>query len=567
MYKRFHLATLFEKSLWVLTTFGLITTIRWALFDYDVWWHLASGRFMLENRSLLRTDVFSHTLLGTPWINFEWLSQILLYLTMQMAGIEGLIGGKVIFVLLVWALLTLVLKKAGARGPWLYLSSLFGFVSLQMRFYERIELISLLLLIGMLGLLLQTREKPNSKLAHRLPWVLSGLMVFWCNLHGGFLYGLATVALLNIGARWAKEKKDFISLLDKSLVGMSVAMLLNPWGPRLLNIFFEHATQMSGSPLFIQEWAPTAIDQSLPFWFLFGMGGLGLTWGILQGQKEAKFWGPVFLLFAIWGTRHMRNTVLLPIFALPFLICLFSSWAKSRGQHKSFKFIQITGWALSIAACWALLSKTPDQNFRKIQTNRFPFGACEFIQKNKISGKLYNTYHMGGAIEWALGPTHPVFMDGRYLFHSLLVYHHQLDTDLLSTADGSAWQKFLASYGIDHAIVDYNPMVIPSQGKTPFPFAWANLVFPRTEWALVYWDDASLVFLKRSPSFNELIKKYEYVALWPYNTEQMKVLLEAKLISSNQILKELMRHEKEVEICHLRQLIKNLFISDLPHVA
>jgi len=41
--------------------------------DSDTWRHLASGRYIVENRAILLTDPFSRARLGTPWIDHSWL--------------------------------------------------------------------------------------------------------------------------------------------------------------------------------------------------------------------------------------------------------------------------------------------------------------------------------------------------------------------------------------------------------------------------------------------------------------------------------------------------------------
>jgi hypothetical protein len=35
----------------------------------DVWWHLASGRWIVENGAIPKVDVFSFAIEGSPWID------------------------------------------------------------------------------------------------------------------------------------------------------------------------------------------------------------------------------------------------------------------------------------------------------------------------------------------------------------------------------------------------------------------------------------------------------------------------------------------------------------------
>src|SRR5437016_4974985 len=58
--------------------------------DPDIWWHLASGRYMVTHRLIPTTDVFSLTARGTPWVNTYWLQDVFMYLLVRLGGISAL---------------------------------------------------------------------------------------------------------------------------------------------------------------------------------------------------------------------------------------------------------------------------------------------------------------------------------------------------------------------------------------------------------------------------------------------------------------------------------------------
>ena len=62
-------------SLAVIFT-GSLTNIL----NYDIWWHLAGGKYNLINGTILDMDVFSYTFKGYEWLNFEWLFELFFYL-------------------------------------------------------------------------------------------------------------------------------------------------------------------------------------------------------------------------------------------------------------------------------------------------------------------------------------------------------------------------------------------------------------------------------------------------------------------------------------------------------
>ncbi len=46
------------------------------------------------------------------------------------------------------------------------------------------------------------------------------------------------------------------------------------------------------------------------------------------------------------------------------------------------------------------------------------------------------------------------------------------------------------------------------------------------EWKLVFWDDKSFLFLKNLPKFKDIIDKYEYKIVTPYNYLYQKNILD-----------------------------------------
>ena len=59
--------------------------------DPDTYWHLASGKWMVDHGALLRTDVFSSTVNGQPYSVGEWLGEIVLYVVYLAGGWTGLV--------------------------------------------------------------------------------------------------------------------------------------------------------------------------------------------------------------------------------------------------------------------------------------------------------------------------------------------------------------------------------------------------------------------------------------------------------------------------------------------
>src|SRR5947209_9001564 len=73
---------------WLVTAAALLYALLAGLHtlqDFDLWWQLASGRWVLQHRQIFSTDIFSYTAHGAPWI-YPVLSGIAFYLTYLAGG-------------------------------------------------------------------------------------------------------------------------------------------------------------------------------------------------------------------------------------------------------------------------------------------------------------------------------------------------------------------------------------------------------------------------------------------------------------------------------------------------
>ena len=73
--------------------------------DLDLWLHIAMGRFIGLHQSVPSVDVLSCSIAGSPWINHEWLFQVLIYNIFNTWGAQGLLTMQVCIVALTMLLL------------------------------------------------------------------------------------------------------------------------------------------------------------------------------------------------------------------------------------------------------------------------------------------------------------------------------------------------------------------------------------------------------------------------------------------------------------------------------
>src|SRR5690349_22344866 len=57
--------------------------------DGDVSWHIATGQWILDHGAIPRTDPFSFTWFGKPWVPIEWLAEVIYASGYRLAGYAG----------------------------------------------------------------------------------------------------------------------------------------------------------------------------------------------------------------------------------------------------------------------------------------------------------------------------------------------------------------------------------------------------------------------------------------------------------------------------------------------
>src|SRR5437870_6507402 len=54
--------------------------------DPDYWWHVRTGQLIAETGGIPRTDPYSFTAAGQPWVAHEWLTELMLFAVARGGG-------------------------------------------------------------------------------------------------------------------------------------------------------------------------------------------------------------------------------------------------------------------------------------------------------------------------------------------------------------------------------------------------------------------------------------------------------------------------------------------------
>lgn len=495
--------SILEKTLislfWVIGIVLIMKRLLFPIANPDLWWHLSAGGVMAEGHKFLRADIFSHTLQGYPWVNFEWISQILFYKLFAYWGLTGIYVFKIIACIFILLLLFKLIFDTKIRGAPLFALLFLGYEVLNPRLHERPELWSFLFLTIFIFICLKNRTKDFS---WTYPLVLGAIMLLWVNMHGGFIFGFGVLFSFGLGSIWDQSnQKKFYGFSFLICLLMS---FINPYGPKIYLIFLEHARQFKTGSQLIYEWRSPSIIDAPHFWALFLISSLTAIIGFFKRWQGIKFWLPAVILFSIWGSLYFRNTALLAFIAVPFLGEIFSQLKLD--EKKAFILIPIILLGLEYKAFG---EKWPSQILLNFNT---PQKACTFVKEQNLQGNLYNTYDLGGYLGWDLFPERKIFVDGRYIFYPVIENEEEMLNE--TTFEHNPWSAYFKKLKIEYAVVGRNPTIflykdLKKSGEDIKRISAYAFMFPHKEWALVFRDDQAEIYVRRNSQNKNVISRFE----------------------------------------------------------
>src|SRR5262245_25907890 len=217
-------ALLFGLVIFAVAIFALH---RGFLSDPDTYWHITTGKWILTERAVPRHDIFSYTAVGRPWVNIEWLAQIILFSIYDWFGWRGLVLLCALVIaltfVLLYALLARELRPTVALG-----AAALSLAFASSHFLARPHLLTLPIIVVWTAFLARASDE------NRRPsfWLLP-LMVLWANLHGGFTLGLLLAAGFGLEATIAAPSTDRRRVAIAWLSFLAAALLVScvtPYG-------------------------------------------------------------------------------------------------------------------------------------------------------------------------------------------------------------------------------------------------------------------------------------------------------------------------------------------------
>lgn len=464
--------------------------------DPDLWGHIKFGEDIWRAKGLVRVDPYSFTAYGQPWIDHEWLAELIFFATYRYLGDAGLLFGKLgtgLFIVAVLCKICTFRKQL----PLVYAAVMVLAISvISPGFMIRPQVFSFLFFSFFLYVLyLYFAERKN------LLFLLPCLMALWVNLHGGFLMGwalLATVVTWKTLAHFIFGKKNKrLGPLWLWFLLTSVSTLLNPYGFQLLVFLYKTLSL----PRQISEWNPVPLlDLSYPHLKLLALLFL-VTLCAKPRQREGwEVAGIAMMLIA--SLLHQRHMPFLGIMVAPYLVFRLSSLVSE--IQTRFPKLTFTRTSQNLVVVFLLflvayqtfngLHRYVMANFRIIvDPQTYPVAAIRFLQHNNIKGNLLVPFDWGQYAIWKLYPRCMVSLDGRFK----TVYPEPVIQDhFVPDHDTTRWGNLIEKY----------PSDILLARQIPF---FQELIQQGSPWIYVYSDPVATVFLRNSEKNTEALERFK----------------------------------------------------------
>lgn len=368
------------------------------LLDPDLGWHLRLGDIYIH-KGIQITDPLSYSMRSYPFVDHEWLMNILLYQGIHRVSFIGL---ALLFSLVTF--LTLFLQIYRYQYKWYLLPFLLVGTTFVSFLGVRTQVVTWFFFSVLLWIV--SDEKQYQKAGYFLPF----LLLAWVNLHGGFAIGIAVLSIVLI-VRAVQRK---LHIKDVFLYTACVAVtFINPYGYR---IWWEVWMQMSDSSLHwhIMEWFPSfTYASSFAIWLFFA---LSLVFVFHFRKKFSLLELVLYTLLLLLGLSSIRHMPFWLICALPLTTVSIEHLFREANLHplskKHFTIAYRVLLGIVLFVMIAELFYDYEQARSMSESIFYPQKAINYLHTHPTKGNIFSHYNYGGYLDWKL-PQKRVFIDGR----------------------------------------------------------------------------------------------------------------------------------------------------------
>jgi len=449
--------------------------------DSDLGRHLTLGNYILDERIIPTTDLFSYTRAGASRPPYEWLSQVIFALSFRTVKLSGVVFVTALVISITYMLLFrtswkksgsvlitmvyIVLAIAASSIHWLPRPHIFTFLLLPI-WTEHIEQ--------------STSGKPKFHITF-------GLMLLWANLHGGFIFGFLVWLSYLTGSIW-EAKRNYSGIISAKTVLYSglIALLASVMTPDLWHNWT--AVLNNQSQFILERTVETQPPKLLEAIFLPFTMLLGVTLLIFIKSWNGLKTSHAFLLLGM-GTAAIamsRNIPLFSMVAIPILSKHTSQlldhsqiWLtieKRFGNMESTKLHILIPLVLVLFTTIFLIKQNKVRELYYFDERVFPVQAADFIIETPPPGNMLNDFNWGGYMIFRLYPIDKVFLDSQTDFYGEELVR---EYDALIQLNKN-WEEILKRHQITWAVL-------------PIDSPLSQALTSKLHWKIAYRDSTAVV--------------------------------------------------------------------------
>jgi hypothetical protein len=470
--------------------FGLLAMTARPALDPDLWWHLRTGQWIVDNHSVPHADPFSFTRTGQAWVSHEWLSEVLFYEVWRHAGFGGLI---VFSAVITTAGFMLLYFRCGGVPYLAAAATVLGALASAPAWGVRPQMFT----FALASLLLWLLERSERT------WVLVAIppmFLLWLNLHAGFALGPTLMLACALGllievalgdTAWREVRGSILRVLALVLV-CALLVPLNPSGTQLYRYPLD-TLRSSAMRTVIVEWFSADFHKPrfapyIGLWLL-----LLVVLALGKHHPKARVLVPLILTGALSldAVRHISIFVLV---AVPVIATGLSSMIRATVIVSSRQKL-VRGPALAVVALtllagfaltrWAVLIRGQSS----AEAEHFPSKAVARLRAGDFGDQVFAYYDWGGYAIFKLYPRYRVFVDGRAdLYGGELLRDFQTAVQLRA-----GWQQVLDRWRM-------RVVLVPPQS------ALAQALMLDPEWHAEYQDSQAVLLVRHKLVGSETVK-------------------------------------------------------------
>ena len=303
-----------KKGFFYLSIAAIIYVLTFAVNspDLDLWARLAVGSVFFQTGSVLKHDIFSYLPTKDIWIDHEWGSGVVFYFFVKHMGDWGIF---VLKALILFAIFILIIKTINLQRDKDHDSAgIFYFIFLGFSLLPGIASLIRCQMFSYLFFTLWIYELERIRRGeNKFIWIFPVTMLFWVNMHGGFLTGIGLIIIYALGE--LLNRKNPLKYFGILALIIPVT-LINPYGFKFWNFIIEAAFMPRP---YIPEWNPISLSgpihifEGIKIHVLAGFmifAFLTLIAGArMLMQKEKSDWTKIIMIIILlyMSVRHQRH--------------------------------------------------------------------------------------------------------------------------------------------------------------------------------------------------------------------------------------------------------------------